>query len=277
MSRRRLIPISTLTTIAVVLAVVLPLTLINNEPPQNGEPVQYPMEVREAVIDEALSILQARGFWPEIVAGLGYGADSINLLFYGEADPEVVNIVKRVIDNKAPGLPLEITENVTIVTQTSDQWDDGYQFVEEILDLLRVDSGWVPPLPPSGGEKPRILTEEEKDRVLTIASAFPKVVEAKRNKDVVNVETQYVWIGWNGNSNGASHLMHGAVENGTANLSNKSDTWYPAVKFIFTSKFGKCGIAGINVAVNLETGKVMYSGGFIASDIIPTRIPPELR
>ena len=142
---------------------------------------------------------------------------------------------------------------------------------------MRGDSGWVPPLPPSGGEKPRILTEEEKDRVLTIASAFPKVVEAKRNKDVVNVETQYVWIGWNGNSNGASHLMHGAVENGTANLSNKSDTWYPAIKFIFNSKFGDIGRAGINVAVNLETGKVVYSGGFIASDILPTRIPPELR
>jgi len=90
---------------------------MNNETPQNGEPVQYPMEIKEAVIDEALVILQARSFWPEIVAGLGHGADSINLLFYGKADPEVVEIVRGVIGDKAPGLPLEIIENVTIETQ----------------------------------------------------------------------------------------------------------------------------------------------------------------
>ena len=68
MGRRRLILISALTTITIALAIALPLMLVNNEPPQNGEPVQYPMEVREAVHDEALSILQARGLWPEIIA-----------------------------------------------------------------------------------------------------------------------------------------------------------------------------------------------------------------
>jgi hypothetical protein len=88
------------------------------ETPQNSEPVQYPMEVKQAVIDEAFSIIQSRGFWPEIVAGLGYSADSFTLAFYGEADPEVVEIVQSVIDDKALGFPLEIVENVTIVTQT---------------------------------------------------------------------------------------------------------------------------------------------------------------
>ena len=119
MGSRRLILFSALAMAAVVLAVVLPLTLINNEPSQNGEPVQYPMEVKQAVIDEAIGIIQSRGFWPEIVAGLGFGVDNIDLLFYGEAVPEVVEIVQSVIDDKAPGLPLKIVENVTIETQTS--------------------------------------------------------------------------------------------------------------------------------------------------------------
>ena len=257
-------------------------TLSPTQTTSSSVPVQYPMEVREAVHDEALSILQARGFWPEIVAGLGYGGDSIDLLFYGKADPEVVEIVRGVIDDKAPGLPLEITENVTIETQTpttitstSEQPQNGMQFVEDIIDLLREDGGWVPPLPPEGGQKPRILTEEEKDRVLAIASSFPQVTEAMMNKDVAYGETWYIWIGWNGSQNGHSHLMHGAVENGTANLSNRSDRWYPGIKFIFNSIYGDLGRAGIHVAVNLETEEVVHSGAFSASDIMGSKIPPE--
>jgi len=121
MRKGRLIIISASVIVAIALAIAIPLVLMNNETPQNGEPVQYPMEVREAVVEEAVAILETRGFWPDIVAGLGYGADSFTLAFYGKADPEVVEIVQSVIDDRAPGLPLEIVENVTIITQTSEQ------------------------------------------------------------------------------------------------------------------------------------------------------------
>jgi len=117
MSRRRLIIISASVIVVIALAVAIPLALMNNETAQNGEPVQYPMEVKQTVIDEAIGILQSRGFWPGIVAGLGFGADSFTLAFYGKAVPEVVEIVQSVIDDKAPGFPLEIVENVTIETQ----------------------------------------------------------------------------------------------------------------------------------------------------------------
>ena len=80
------------------------------------EPVQYPMEVRDAVVEEAIVILETRGFWPDIVAGIGAGIDSINLAFYAETNTEVVEIVQSVIDELALGLPLDIVENVTIVT-----------------------------------------------------------------------------------------------------------------------------------------------------------------
>jgi len=115
MRKGRLIIISASVIVVIALAIAIPLVLMNNETVQNGEPVQYPMEVKQAVIDEAIGIIQSRGFWPEIVAGLVYGADSFTLAFYGEAVPEVVEIVQSVIDDKAPGFPLEIVENVTVI------------------------------------------------------------------------------------------------------------------------------------------------------------------
>lgn len=84
----------------------------------NKEPTQYSMETKQAVVDGAMARLQAGGLAPQI-AGLTYGADDIELLFYGKADQEAVGIVKSVIDELAPCLPLKIVENVTVETQTS--------------------------------------------------------------------------------------------------------------------------------------------------------------
>jgi hypothetical protein len=168
-----------------------------------------------------------------------------------------------------------LTASPTVPSNTSDQMVAGQEFVKQILDLLQGSSGWIPPLPPSGGEKPRILTREEKDRVMDIASAVPQVIEAKRNKDVVGVVTQYLWVGWNGHPDGVSYLGYEAVEKGTVSqsaLSAMGDNCYPAVDFIFSSRFGEYGKAGIHVAVNLQTGKVVYLGGFSAS-AIPPRLP----
>ena len=73
MGRRQLVLFSAIAIAANALAVVLPLALIDNEPPQDGGPIQYSMEVRQTVIDEAFYVIQSGGFWPEIVAGLGVG------------------------------------------------------------------------------------------------------------------------------------------------------------------------------------------------------------
>ncbi len=158
-------------------------------------------------------------------------------------------------------------------TSTSNQQVAGGEFVKKILDSLQGSSGWTPLLPPSGGQKPRALTKEEKAKVLEIASAVPSVVEIKQNKDIVSVDTSYLWVGWNGNADGESFLNYEAVENGTANVSNKGDTWYPAADFLFHSKFGEYGKVGIQVAVNLETGKVVWLGGYTQFPI-PPKTPP---
>jgi hypothetical protein len=165
----------------------------------------------------------------------------------------------------------------TIPPNTSDQMVAGQEFVRQIIDSLQEKSKWTLPLPPSGGEKPRILTEEEKNRVMDIASAVPQVVEAKQNKDVVNVDTRYLWVGWNGHPDGVSYKDYEAVEKGASQsaLSTMGDNCYPAVDFIFNSRFGEYGKAGFHVAVNLQTGEVVYLGGFNASTPMPQKSPPS--
>jgi hypothetical protein len=165
------------------------------------------------------------------------------------------------------------TVSPTTPPNTSDQMVAGQEFVHKILNSLKGSSGWTPPLPPTGGQKPRALTKEERDKVLEIANAVPKVVEVKRNKDVVSVETSYLWVGWNGNADGHSFLNYEPIEKGITNLSDKGDTWYPAADFLFHSRFGEYGKVGIKVAVNLETGKVVWLGGY-SSFPIPPKTPP---
>jgi hypothetical protein len=153
----------------------------------------------------------------------------------------------------------------------------GQEFVNQIIDSIPGKSQWILPLPPNDGEKPRILTIDEKDKLLNIASAVPQVFEAKVKKDVINTGTQYEWVGWNGNSDGESYLNYEGIEKGTASqsrLSSMGDKCYPAVEFVFNSRYGECGKAGIDVAVNLETGRVVYLGGFNSSSPMPQKLPP---
>lgn len=159
----------------------------------------------------------------------------------------------------------------TVSSNVTDQVA-GEQFVRKILDSLQESSGWTPPLPPTGGQKPRALTKEEKDKVLAIASAVPQVIAVKQDKDVVSVDTSFLWVGWNGHPDGESFLNYEPVENGIVDLSNKGDTWYPAADFRFHSRFGEYKV-GIKVAVNLETGKVVWLGGYVSFPI-PPKIPP---
>ncbi|MBI2980379.1 MAG: hypothetical protein HYY41_06110 [Chloroflexi bacterium] len=160
----------------------------------------------------------------------------------------------------------------TVSSNVTDQVA-GEKFVRKILDSLQESSGWTPPLPPGSGQKPRALTKEEKDRVLEIASTVPKVLEVKQNKDIISVDTSYLWVGWNGHPDGESFLNYEPIEKGITNVSDKGDTWYPAADFLFHSRFGDYGKVGIKVAVNLETGKVVWLGGYVSFPI-PPRIPP---
>jgi len=75
----------------------------------------YSRKSLPAVVDDACEELDRKGLLDK-VAILAYNDVTIELGFYGKADPEVVEIVKAVIDRWAPlGTPLEIVENVTVI------------------------------------------------------------------------------------------------------------------------------------------------------------------
>ncbi len=75
----------------------------------------YPPEVLQVVINEGTEELARRGLLDK-VAVLAYNDKKIELGFYSKAD-SVVEIVKSIIDKRAPGVPLEIVENVTVKPQ----------------------------------------------------------------------------------------------------------------------------------------------------------------
>ena len=74
----------------------------------------YPRKALPAVIDDALKELENKGLYDK-VAILAYDDQKIQLGFYGKADPEVVEIVKAVIERRALGTPLGVVENVTVI------------------------------------------------------------------------------------------------------------------------------------------------------------------
>jgi hypothetical protein len=93
----------------------------------NAGPISlYPQMLMEAVFHAGVERLQSAGYMPHydvtfpaphIVAGFVYGLKGIELHFYGEIEPQAVNIVRQVINELAPGLPLITLGSVIIVVQ----------------------------------------------------------------------------------------------------------------------------------------------------------------
>jgi hypothetical protein len=91
----------------------------------NTSPVSlYSDILMEAVYHAGVERLQSAGFMPHydsslpdphIVAGFVYGIKGIELDFYGEIEPQAVSIVREVIDQLEPGLPLHAIGNVVII------------------------------------------------------------------------------------------------------------------------------------------------------------------
>jgi hypothetical protein len=85
---------------------------------KDKRPHTYSQEVLQEVIDEAAKDLEHKGLLDK-VAILAIGDQQIELGFYDKVDLQIVEIVKAVIDRRAPGTPLEVVENVTTITQSA--------------------------------------------------------------------------------------------------------------------------------------------------------------
>ncbi len=162
-------------------------------------------------------------------------------------------------------------------TVSSDPMDAGERFVEEILRSVDASGGWSPPLPPADGQVPRVLTEDEKAMVLSIAGGVPIVIQLENNREIVSVDKGYAWVGWNGHPDGVEFLDYEPVANGIVHLTSADNHFYPAANFLFHSSFGDYGKFGIRVAVDLETQTVVWVGGYSQFPSLPRSTSPTSR
>jgi hypothetical protein len=77
---------------------------------------RYSQVVCAAIYDYAIKRFEDRG-WLPLIAGFGYGSAHIELHFYGEANTEIIEFTQSAIDEIAPGLPLEVYENVVLIEE----------------------------------------------------------------------------------------------------------------------------------------------------------------
>jgi hypothetical protein len=74
---------------------------------------EYPLEVMRAVYEKITTELFDRRSLYDKISMTGYSSGWISLSFYEKADPEIVELVKSIINEKVPGAQLIVEENVT--------------------------------------------------------------------------------------------------------------------------------------------------------------------
>jgi hypothetical protein len=109
-------PVIVLVLIGLTISLMLTVLLVRSS--GNKSTARYSEQEVAAVQQTAQAELIKRGLMDK-VSDLGYGEQGIVLGFWGKADPQIVSIVQSTIDEKAPGLSLEIVEDVNVITQTS--------------------------------------------------------------------------------------------------------------------------------------------------------------
>lgn len=147
----------------------------------------------------------------------------------------------------------------------------GTAIAEEIIDLIPENRVWLPPVPPVGGEKVRLLTAEEKNRILQIAMSFAPVLEAQGYTDVSSVdERDYFWKSYSNEE--AVNVSNTYMEK--RGISQKLDEYmgdkcYPGVFLLFRSQYENYAYAAMYIAVNLEQESVIYVDGFVEAIALP--------
>jgi len=99
-----------LLVVAVLLVVSLSVVLVAGimQPPGEDKYAALSDQEKQRIVDEVWSRLAAQNYTEQIV-GWGYTDEGFEVLFKGKADPNVISIIREVIDD----LPLKIHENAT--------------------------------------------------------------------------------------------------------------------------------------------------------------------
>ncbi len=77
---------------------------------------EYALEVVRATYEEIIEELFDKRQLYDKISMTGYSGTDITLSFYSHADPEIVTLVRAMIDNKVPGISLIVKENVPAPT-----------------------------------------------------------------------------------------------------------------------------------------------------------------
>jgi len=99
-----------LLVVAVLLVASLSVVLVAGvmQPPGEDKYAALSDQEKQRIVDEVWSRLAAQNYTEQIV-GWGYTDEGFEVLFKGKADPNVISIIREVIDD----LPLKIHENAT--------------------------------------------------------------------------------------------------------------------------------------------------------------------
>ena len=97
------------TSVAILLLASLSIIFVMS-PRTSGEEKYATLtdQEKQRIVDEVWSRLAAQNYTEQIV-GWGYTDEGFEVLFKGKADPNVISIIREVIDD----LPLKIHENAT--------------------------------------------------------------------------------------------------------------------------------------------------------------------
>jgi|GEM_PF-2994847 hypothetical protein len=144
---------------------------------------------------------------------------------------------------------------------------DGTAVAQEIINLITENNAWLPPVPPAGGTRARVLSENEKAKILQLALNFSPVVQAQSNKNVLSVdERDYFWKSYS-NTN-AVEVSNMFMEK--KGISQKLDEYlgdkcYPGVFLLFHTQHDSYAYAGMNIVVDPEREKILYVEGFVTA------------
>lgn len=122
--------------------------------------------------------------------------------------------------------------------------------------------GWIPPLPP-GLSQPVPLIPEDWNRILEVASTDAEVVRQTANNNIRG--RVFWWVAYAGGP-GNYDDSDAAFMSGKANLPTGEHWWYPGIRFEYHTKTDRRAQI---VAVDLETGKIIFSSGW--GGVVPSR------
>jgi len=189
-------------------------------------------------------------------------------------------------DTPSPdGSPIATTVPPVVISPTASptatlSWSElrqkvaaGSEIAEALISLIPQNNVWLTTITPQNGDEVRILSRNEQDKILRIATAFEPVTEALSNPEVTRVDPRdYFWKSYvNADTVTVSNAYLEEQGINQKLIEYMGDQNYPGVFLIFHTQYDFYTYAVMNVVVDLEQEKVVYIEGFVTA----AQVPPD--